>query len=227
MQNVRLVHRYRSDLAGGSAHSRSALRQCRMPTVQDRAARHVGRERKASVCTRACKPAQSMTVALRQLIEDMVSDLERNPLDTHAARLTEIAQVVPHTISALPSAEPLEKYNCVMHAPGLIGRMDQYPHPLLVAKTAFVSYLVDEALQPCEPGSGALVTWSAAGKLTHVGKLVSPDRAESKWGNGILCAHGLEETPFRYGDVSGFYCSIRPDVVLHHLERFVFGEPSA
>jgi hypothetical protein len=71
----------------------------------------------------------------------------------------------PHTISPQRSAEPLEKYNCVMHALGLVGRMREYPHPLLVAKTAFVSYLVAEVLQPCEPEAGSLVTWSSQAGL--------------------------------------------------------------
>jgi hypothetical protein len=106
-----------------------------------------------------------MTSELRTHIEDMISDLQRSPVLSHPERLKEIACIVPHTISPQRSAEPLEKYNCVMHALGLVGRMREYPHPLLVAKTAFVSYLVAEVLQPCEPEAGSLVTWSSQAGL--------------------------------------------------------------
>jgi hypothetical protein len=161
---------------------------------------------------------------LRSLIEKMVSDLDANPLDTHPQRLEEIARTVPHSISPLLSLEPLEKYNCVMHALGLVGKMTEYPHPLRFASTAFVSHLVANVLQPCEPRINAFVVWSSEGATKHVGKLIVPNRAESKWGNGILCAHGIDEIPLRYGDVSGFYDAIEPDSVLDHLHRFIFGE---
>jgi hypothetical protein len=159
---------------------------------------------------------------LRRLIDRIVSDLDANPLGTHPARLKEIARSVPHAISPLRSPEPLEKYNCVIHALGLVGKMTVYEHPLLVANTQFVSYLVMNVLQPCEPRIDALVAWSSAGAIKHIGKLVAPNRAESKWGTGILCAHGLDEIPLRYGDVSGFYGAIEPDSVLDHLRRFIW-----
>jgi hypothetical protein len=164
-----------------------------------------------------------MSSELRTLIEQMVSDLDANPLDTHSRRLQEIARIVPHTISLLRSCEPLEKYNCVMHALGLVGRMTEYEHPLLIARTEFVSYLVTEVLQPCEARIDAVVVWSSAGAIKHIGKLVKSNRAESKWGAGVLCEHGFDEIPLRYGDVSGFYRALDPGNVLDHLRRFIFG----
>lgn len=167
-----------------------------------------------------------MNSRLRELIELMVSDLDANPLETHAARLAEIARTVPHTISPLRSTESLEKYNCVMHALGLIGRITFYEHPLLLSRLAFVNHLVEsKALQTCEPRTGALVTWSSQEGLQHIGRLISPSRAKSKWGLGILCEHGLYEIPLRYGDVSGYYCPIESSSALDYLMRWVFGEP--
>jgi hypothetical protein len=165
-----------------------------------------------------------MDSELRALIEQMVGDLDANPLETHPARLKEIAQVTPHTISPIPSTEPLERYNCVMHALGLVGKMTEYPHPLLVARTRFVSYLVSNVLRPCEFQVDALLTWSSEGAIKHIGKLIAPNRAESKWGTGILCVHGLDEVPLRYGSVSGCYTSIESDCVLDHLHRFIFNK---
>jgi hypothetical protein len=159
---------------------------------------------------------------LRTLIEEMVRDLDANPLDAHPERLKEIARIVPHTISPLGSPAPLEKYNCVMHALGLLGRVTEYPQLKRMANTEFVSYLVTNVLQPCEPRPGALVAWSLAGEIKHIGRLIAPNRAESKWGDSILCAHDLDEIPLRYGEVSGFYGPIEPDSVLEHLDRFIF-----
>jgi hypothetical protein len=167
-----------------------------------------------------------MSIRLRQLLDETTGDVEKHPLETHPERLTEIALVAPHSILPLESAEPLGRYNCVMHALDLVGRMAEYPHPLWAAQTSFVRYLIDEgALKPCELRAGALVAWSTSAALRHIGKLIAPDRAESKWGLGILCQHGLEEIPLRYGDVSGFYAPIGTYLVLRHLHRFVYGYP--
>jgi hypothetical protein len=163
-----------------------------------------------------------MSSELRILVDDLVSDLDANPLDMHPQRLEELARIAPHSISPLRSPELLEKYNCVMHAFELVGKMTEYPHPLRFASTQFVSYLVTRALRPCEPQRDALVTWSSEGTIKHVGRLIDPVRAESKWGLGILCAHGLDEIPLRYGEVSGFYGAMDADSVLEHLRRFIF-----
>lgn len=164
----------------------------------------------------------SINQRLRTLLDETTSNLDKYPLETHPDRLSDIALVAPHAILPLPSAESLGRYNCVMHALSLVGRMTEYPHPLLVAQTAFVNYLIEEkALKACEAQSGTLITWSTPEGLRHIGKLISPDRAESKWGQGILCQHGFEEVPLRYGDPSGFYLPLNPETVLDHLERFV------
>jgi hypothetical protein len=164
-----------------------------------------------------------MSQKLRTLLDEITSNIDRYPLETHSERLRAIALGTPHSIVVLQSAEPLGRYNCVMHALALVGMMTEYPHPLLVAQTAFVHYLIDEkALTACDAQSGALVTWSMPEGLRHIGKLVSPDRAESKWGLGILCQHGLEEVPLRYGDPSGFYVPLIPETALELLHHFVW-----
>jgi hypothetical protein len=184
---------------------------------------HAPGEYQVSSRHQKCYIRRYMGGELRALIEEMVSDLDANPPESHPARLQEIALIMPHTILPLQSAEPLQKYNCVMHALGLIGKMGEYEHPLLVAKTSYVKHLISNALQPCEPTIDALVVWSSAGRIQHIGKLIAPNRAESKWGAGILCSHGLNEIPLRYGDVSGYYGAIGCDSILEHLNHFIFG----
>lgn len=164
-----------------------------------------------------------MSDDIRTLLEEMVNDPDTYPLETHPGRLQEIAQIVPHTISPLKSSEPIATYNCVMHALGLVGRMTEYPHPVRCVTTEFLGILVADVLKSCNPKIEALVTWSAGGSLQHIGKLTAPNRAESKWGAGILCKHGIDELPARYGNVSGFYDPIDPESTLRHLHRFTFG----
>jgi len=99
--------------------------------------------------------AISCTGRLRNLLEEIVSDLEKNPVETHAERLRQIAKISPHAIEVLPSKEPLERYNCIMHSLAIVGKLDDYPHLLLLARTAFLRYLIDEGvLKSCDPGRG-------------------------------------------------------------------------
>lgn len=159
---------------------------------------------------------------LRTRLDEITSDIDRYPLEAHPKCVAELALVEPHSIMCLPSVEPVRSYNCIMHALDLVGRMAEYsPYASAFASTLYVNRLIEEqVLRPCEPQRGAVITWSTAEGLKHVGKLIAPDRAESKWGQGILCQHGLEEIPVRYGDVSGFYSSIDPGTALEHLHRF-------
>jgi hypothetical protein len=166
-----------------------------------------------------------MSQALRIRLDEITDDLDKYPLETHPQCLSDLARVKPHAILPLNSVAPLGTYNCVLHALDLVGRMTEYQDPLLVARTAFVSYLIKEgALKGCNAQSGALVTWSTSQGLKHIGKLVSPIRAESKWGLGILCEHGLEEIPIRYGDPSGFYSPLNSQTTLDCLDQFLHKE---
>ncbi len=159
---------------------------------------------------------------LRTSLDEITSDIERHPLETQCERIRELAEVQPHAVVCLHPSVPLHDYNCVMHALDLVGRMAEY-HPWVLkhAPTQYVNHLIEtRVLITCQPQAGALITWSTAEGLKHVGKLTAPERAESKWGQGVLCQHGLEELPIRFGDVSGFYSSIGPETALEHLRRF-------
>jgi hypothetical protein len=163
-----------------------------------------------------------MCSRLRTSLDEITSDIERYPLETQCERIRELAEVQPHSVVCLHASVPLLGYNCVMHALDLVGRMAEY-HPWAVkhAPPRYVNHLiVTRVLIACQPQAGALITWSTAKGLKHVGKLTAPGRAESKWGQGVLCQHGLEELPIRFGEVTGFYSPIVPENALECLRRF-------
>lgn len=163
-----------------------------------------------------------MCSRLRTSLDEIASDIKRYPLETQCERIRELAEVQPHSVVCLHRSVPLRGYNCVMHALGLVGRMAEYdPWVLDHAPPRYVNHLIETGvLIPCQAQAGALITWSTAEGLKHVGKLTAPDRAESKWGQGVLCQHGLEELPIRFGAVSGFYSTIGPETALEYLRRF-------
>ena len=98
-----------------------------------------------------------MSDRLRTLQDEMVTDL---PVGAHAARLEAIRDIAPHAISILPAPEdePLEEFNCIMHALGIVARLEHACGPLgrWYADTGFVRYLVDQAvLKACGVRRGA------------------------------------------------------------------------
>ena len=162
-----------------------------------------------------------MSEELRERLELIVMDLDAHPLESHASRIAELVQAHPHSIAQQKSDHSIESYNCVIHALGLRGKMAEFQYPLLFAGTALVNHLIGQELEQCDPRPDAVVAWSSEGVLRHVGKLIATDRVESKWGLGHLWAHGLDELPLRYGDVTGFYAPIEPEVILVELRKIV------
>jgi hypothetical protein len=158
-----------------------------------------------------------MTRDMRALLDEMVSEPDT---ENHGARLRVLAREFPHTIDILQSSQPRESYNCVLHALGLHDY--EVNIPTWYAKTGFVEFLIgNHQLVSCAPRASAIVAWSYGGRIKHVGRLLSPIRAVSKWGTGLLFAHGLNEVPERYGNVSGFYAPIDPALAYKYLESFL------
>lgn len=56
--------------------------------------------------------------------------------------------------------------------------------------------------------------------MTHIGKMLSPERVESKWGVGHLYRYGLQEIPLQYGDEVEFFSGIGLDSAFHELLEF-------
>ncbi len=156
---------------------------------------------------------------LRGLLDEMVNEL---PVGAHAARLEAIRDIAPHTISILPAPqdEPLEDFNCIMHALGIVARLEHTCDPLgrWYADTGFVRYLVDQAvLKPSEVGRGTIITWSSAEGVKHAGRIVSPGRVASKWGIGHVYEHGYGEVPAIYGNRMSVYAPVESETVLTYL----------
>jgi hypothetical protein len=152
---------------------------------------------------------------LRERLEQMTQDLS---VETYPDKLAILARDIPHTIRMLPSpgGEPLDRYNCVMYVLGLIGRMrDPVVGWHFRIGLRFLRWLIDNGLlqRAAEPRRGLIVTWSTPEGLKHVGILVSPDRAASKWSIGQLFEHGLIEVPTSYGLQLEFYNAPRQEII--------------
>lgn len=166
-----------------------------------------------------------MSKRLRILLEEMTRDC-RVPIDTYPATLATIRRKTAHTIRVLsaPLDEPLTEFNCVMHALGLVGRIEDPSGKGFnrwYADLGFLQSLIDRGiLKPCAPTPGAVVTWSSAGRLRHVGVLVTRRRAASKWGIGYLYEHALLQVPTNYGDDLAFYSPLEPEDALNRLKAY-------
>lgn len=164
-----------------------------------------------------------MTNTLPALLEEMTQDITQ--IGTHPARLEAMAHEVSHSIRILPApfSEPLGEFNCVMYALGLTAKIETPCRPLghFYADTVFVRSMIDHLiLRPRAEADGALVVWSLAGTIKHIGVSVAPGRAASKWGIGHVYEHGVLEVPTSYGDALSFYGAIEPGDVLHHLLKY-------
>lgn len=154
---------------------------------------------------------------------------EDTPVDAHRQELQAITVRVPNNIRVVPAPfeEPLKNFNCVMYALGLIRQIEPPCSAVsgrFYADTAFLESLIDQAvLQPCNEAAGALIVWSAAGTIKHVGVIVAPGRASSKWGASQVFEHGFHELPASFGEQSGCYAAITTEVALDHLVQFWTG----
>lgn len=144
---------------------------------------------------------------LRERLEQMTHNTD---VSAHPKSLQELKWDYPHEIRVQPSLddEPLDRYNCVMYALGLVGRMRE---PLRIwsfkVDLDFLCRLTNEGYLTVstEPKSGGLVVWSSTHGVKHVGILAGPERAVSKWGIGLLLEHALHEVPASYGDHLTYY----------------------
>jgi hypothetical protein len=148
-------------------------------------------------------------VPLREELEIM----QEADVGEHKARLALLAKTYLHHIEILDSDEPLSHYNCVMHAFGLIGWLEEPYSPAFgrfYAATSFVRFLREGGhlrLREGHPLAEDLVVYLRAGEVKHVGRLIALGRVTSKWGSGNLYEHDLWEVPASFGDEMAFFVS--------------------
>jgi hypothetical protein len=145
---------------------------------------------------------------------------ERSPVEEHLSRLQELGQRLNHGIKPVESQEPLESYTCAVHAFHLVANptyveVASYGLRLTFAGKDFVEFLMrNGTLQPIEEDSaqqGDIVVYLDGINFCHVARLISPGRALSKWGRGLLVEHGLWEVPTSYGMRIEYFANLSPD----------------
>ena len=161
---------------------------------------------------------------LRTRLRDVT---ENGMPESHPRLIEQLRAMYAHTIEVVPSPAPIDRYTCAMYAFDLV-EDEEYRNIVLAARgpvyasTGFVQRLIDHGtLEPLDqPLAGALVIYRLNGAVTHIGRMISRDRIESKWGIGHLYRHALLEVPSQYGDELEFYAAIDADAALDELADF-------
>jgi hypothetical protein len=164
---------------------------------------------------------------MNELRERLREITENGKPDTHPGLIDRLRRVSPHSIEIVKSNAPIERYTCAMYAFDLVEN-DEYasivlasPKPVY-ASTEFVQRLIDRGmLEPLtRPQNDSLVVYRWKGSVTHIGRMLSAERALSKWGIGHLYRHALLEVPSQYGDETEFYRPIDADTTLDAMADF-------
>jgi hypothetical protein len=164
---------------------------------------------------------------MNELREHLRDITENGRPDTHPRLIEELRRLNPHGIQIVESGAPIERYTCAMYAFDLVEN-DKYtsivlasPKPVYTS-TGFVQRLIDRrTLEPLtSPRSDSLVVFRSRGSVTHIGRMITAERVESKWGIGHLYRHALLEVPTQYGEELEFYGVIDANTVLDGLADF-------
>jgi hypothetical protein len=146
----------------------------------------------------------------------------------HRADLKIISDEIPNTIRILDNGLAVDRYTCGMHALGLeeseeYAEVAGYGLGLVYAGREFFEWVVTgQHLHQAMAGKAAggdLVMYFDQDRWTHVGRLITPDRAVSKWGVGLLYEHDLSEVPEQYGDEVQFFRNPGPDASMDPLRQ--------
>lgn len=136
------------------------------------------------------------------------------------ALVKSLRQTIPHTVKPLERGQ--ENVNCFMYA---LEIAPAHPalyyahHPDLALPkdclSEFARFLLDcgaaVRVSPPQAQVGDLVLYSWHGRVQHAGRLVSCDRAASKWGTGWVWEHGIFEVPVTYGNRAEFARPVPPE----------------
>ncbi len=153
---------------------------------------------------------------------------ENAPADDHPRLIEDLRRVHARTIELVVARARIERYTCAVHALDLIENREYEKivwaaqGDVVFASTGFVQRLIDRELlvKADLPGPGRLVVYRDGDLVTHIGKTLSPERVESKWGIGQRWRHGLWEVPSQYGCDVEFFDAIDTDTVLDEMVEF-------
>jgi len=156
---------------------------------------------------------------LRQRLR-MMTESGRAP-NEHHDDLKAITQEISNTIRILDHKLAEDRYTCGMHALGLEKSEDYaaiagHGLGLVYAGRDFFEWIIakQQLNEVTGASDGDLVMYFSQGRWTHIGRLMGPERAVSKWGVGLLYEHDLPEVPEQYGDEVRFFCHPGPDASL-------------
>lgn len=127
----------------------------------------------------------------------------------------------PHTVKFVKDTNTGPNgFNCFMHAlniheaPGwLVSAAVEHD---ILPDSCFAAYLVATLLftsEVAEPSNGDVAMYFATGRPRHAGR-VEAGQIVSKWGQGHLWHHSLDEVPSSYGQKVRFFRAAHRDDVL-------------
>ncbi len=139
---------------------------------------------------------------------------EQLPPEAHAGSIEGLRAEIGHSIAPQPSQHDPARYTCAVHAfhlteePGYV-QVASFGLGTTYAGPDFIAFLLKNSLlEPREQtalSTGDLVLYFDEGTFKHIGRLIEPSRALSKWGTGGLYEHGLWEVPSTYGNELRFF----------------------
>ena len=155
-------------------------------------------------------------------------------LAAQLVRLEELRAEFGHTVSAMSTATSNLRFNCVMHALQVEENAELYR--LLVSltygpqkeldismDTGFIRWLVAAgSIAEVSAEDAELAAYSVDDKYTHIGRVLSTGRVQSKWGTAHLYEHALFEVPSSYGDTVQYFSGSDVETVL--LEFWAYAE---
>ena len=163
-------------------------------------------------------------------LRQRLSEIADNGLPhTHASLLSDLNQEFPHSIELVTSITPINSYTCVMYALDFVDdpiytqiTLNLPAYKNIFASTVFLNRLIlrGHLQKQGTPNEGLIIVYSDAGKIKHVGRLLSDTRAQSKWGTGHLYRHALLETPKQYGSELSFFTPIDHDLALDQYVEY-------
>ncbi len=163
---------------------------------------------------------------LRDALQEMTTD---TAVSRHAALLSELTRRHPNTIQVLPSVYPENRYTCVMHA----FEFAEDPRYVCIAKLGvsqvyagqeFMHWLIAtgrlrEAAKS-EATEGNLVVYFDGEVFKHIGKCSAVGQVYSKWGQGLLYQHAVDEVPSTYGESVRYYEGMSTEVAMELFVQF-------